>query len=103
MSVYQRIQREIDTHTVMLYIKGTREAPEAGFSSQVVAVFRTLDVDFGVANLLECAELRQAIKDFSNWPTIPQIFIRGKFLGGSDTLLEMYKSGELERILGLSP
>ncbi|OQS01539.1 glutaredoxin [Achlya hypogyna] len=103
MSIYQQIQRQVDAHDVMLYIKGTPEAPEESFSGQVVAIFKELQVDFGTANVLESPELRQAIKDFSNWPTLPQIYIHGKFVGGSDAIVDMHKAGELRRLLASKP
>lgn len=94
-----RIQGLIDAHPVFLFMKGTPVFPQCGFSSTVVAILDHLGVEYGSANVLEDAEIRQGIKDFSNWPTIPQLYVKGEFIGGCDIAKEMYQSGELQQLL----
>ena len=99
MTIAQRIQNDIDTNRVMLFMKGLPEAPMCGFSKTVVDILKDLDIDFGSANVLEDMELREGIKEFSDWPTIPQLYVDGKFIGGCDIAVEMYQSGELRPLL----
>lgn len=99
MSTNDRIQAEITGNPVMLYMKGTAMFPQCGFSSRVVQILQHLDVPFKTANVLEDAELRDGIKAFSNWPTIPQLYVHGEFVGGCDIITEMFQSGELETLL----
>jgi monothiol glutaredoxin len=96
---FERIQAEIDAHPVMLFMKGTAMFPQCGFSARVVQILSHLNVPFHTANVLEDAELRDGIKQFSNWPTIPQLYIKGEFVGGSDIVSEMFQSGELATLL----
>ncbi|MCE2574679.1 Grx4 family monothiol glutaredoxin [Komagataeibacter sp. FNDCR2] len=98
-TIAQRIQTQIDTTPVMLYMKGDANFPQCGFSARVVEVLKHMGVPFKTANVLEDAELRQGIKDFSNWPTVPQLYIKGEFIGGCDIVTEMYQTGELEKLL----
>jgi len=98
-SVSERIQSEIDEHPVMLYMKGTAMFPQCGFSARVVQILTHMGVPFATANVLEEPELREGIKEFSSWPTIPQLYVKGEFVGGCDILTEMYQSGELEALL----
>jgi len=100
MSVVDRIKSDISENDVVLYMKGTPIFPQCGFSAAVVGVLSHLGVKFKGINILEDAELRQGIKDFSNWPTIPQLYVKGEFVGGCDIVREMYQSGELQQILG---
>lgn len=93
--VHDRIQAEITENPVMLYMKGTAMFPQCGFSARVVQILTHMGVPFKTANVLEDAELRDGIKQFSNWPTIPQLYVKGEFLGGCDIITEMYQSGEL--------
>ena len=93
--VFERIQADITENPVFLYMKGNPLFPQCGFSARVVQILTHLAVPFGSANVLEDAELRDGIKAFSNWPTIPQLYIKGEFVGGSDIITEMYQSGEL--------
>jgi monothiol glutaredoxin len=93
------IQQEIDTNDVVLFMKGTAETPLCGFSSLVCAILNRLDVAYKDINVLADPELRQAIKDFTDWPTIPQLYIKGEFIGGSDIVKEMYESGELQELI----
>jgi len=98
-NVNERIQGEIDRNEVMLYMKGTPMFPQCGFSARVVQILSHMGVPFESANVLEDMELREGIKDFSNWPTIPQLYVKGEFVGGCDIVTEMFQSGELESLL----
>jgi len=100
MSVVERIKSDISENDVVLYMKGTPIFPQCGFSAAVVGVLSHLGVKFKGINILEDAELRQGIKEFSNWPTIPQLYVKGEFIGGCDIVREMHQSGELQQILG---
>jgi monothiol glutaredoxin len=97
--VSERIHNDISTNPVMLYMKGNAMFPQCGFSARVVQILTHLGVPFQTANVLEDAELRDGIKQFSNWPTIPQLYVNGEFVGGCDIVTEMYQSGELETLL----
>ena len=97
--VFERIQSEIDEAPVMLYMKGTAMFPQCGFSARVVQILTHMGVPFKTANVLEDAELREGIKQFSQWPTIPQLYVKGEFVGGCDIVTEMFQSGELETLL----
>jgi monothiol glutaredoxin len=102
MSVQERIQSLVDDNKVMLFMKGTPEQPMCGFSSTVVEILKRLNVEYNSANVLDDAadsELRNGIKEFSDWPTIPQLYINGEFVGGCDLAIELYQSGELEKII----
>ena len=94
-----RIQAEISENPVMLYMKGTALFPQCGFSARVVQILTHLEVPFKTANVLEDADLRDGIKSFSNWPTIPQLYVKGEFVGGCDIITEMFQSGELASVL----
>ncbi|MCA9641477.1 MAG: Grx4 family monothiol glutaredoxin [Myxococcales bacterium] len=98
--VQSEIQRTIESAPVVLFMKGTRGTPQCGFSAQVVSMLDSLLGDYVTVNVLSSPELRQGIKDFSCWPTIPQLYIRGEFVGGCDIVREMYQTGELEQKLG---
>jgi monothiol glutaredoxin len=98
-TVHDRIQTEIDQNSVMLYMKGTPMFPQCGFSARVVQILTHMGVPFQSANVLEDMELRDGIKQFSNWPTIPQLYVKGEFVGGCDIVTEMFQSGELETLL----
>lgn len=97
--VIERIQGEIEQNPVMLYMKGTPMFPQCGFSARVVQILSHLQVPFHSANVLEDMELREGIKEFSQWPTIPQLYVKGEFVGGCDIVMEMFQSGELESLL----
>src|SRR5689334_7861788 len=97
--VLNRIQTEIDEAPVMLYMKGTAMFPQCGFSARVVQILTHMGVPFKTANVLEDMELREGIKQFSQWPTIPQLYVKGEFVGGCDIITEMFQSGELETLL----
>jgi monothiol glutaredoxin len=90
-----RIQEMIDKNKVLLFMKGNKSIPQCGFSSRVVAVLKSEGVPFETVNVLSDPEIREGIKSFSNWPTIPQLYVNGKFVGGCDIVTEMHESGEL--------
>ena len=93
------IKNEVDQNDVCLFMKGTPDAPQCGFSMAISNMLKILEVDYKSFNVLENEELRQGIKEFSDWPTIPQLYLKGEFLGGSDIVKEMYESGELQKKL----
>ncbi|NVN11261.1 MULTISPECIES: Grx4 family monothiol glutaredoxin [Nguyenibacter] len=97
-TITQRIQQDIDANPVMLYMKGTAQFPQCGFSAKVVQILGHVGVPFQTANVLADPELRQGIKDFTNWPTVPQLYVKGEFIGGCDIVTEMFLSGELEKL-----
>jgi monothiol glutaredoxin len=94
-SIQDAIKREVSTNDVVLFMKGTPQMPMCGFSSQVVQILDYLGVDYKGVNVLADEEIRQGIKEFSNWPTIPQLYVKGEFVGGCDIVREMFQSGEL--------
>jgi monothiol glutaredoxin len=99
--IQQIIHEQVTTHPVVLYMKGTPQFPQCGFSGNAVRILQALGVkDIFSVNVLQEAEIRQGIKDYANWPTIPQLYINGEFVGGSDIMTEMYQSGELKQLLG---
>ena len=98
-SVRTQIQSIIDANEIVLFMKGTKHFPQCGFSATVVEVLRRSGSDFQDVNVLENPELRQGIKEFANWPTIPQLYVRGEFVGGCDIVREMYEKGELDAVL----
>ena len=93
---HDRIQAEITENPVMLYMKGNAMFPQCGFSARVVQILTHMGVPFKTANVLEDAALRDGIKQFSNWPTIPQLYVKGEFVGGCDIVREMFQAGELQ-------
>ena len=93
------IKNEVSQNDVCLFMKGTPDAPQCGFSMAISNMLKILEVDYKSFNVLENEELRQGIKEFSDWPTIPQLYLKGEFLGGSDIVKEMYESGELQKKL----
>jgi monothiol glutaredoxin len=96
---HDQIAKTVSENDVVLFMKGTPTFPQCGFSSTVVQVFDYLGVDYSSVNVLEDAGIRQGIKDINNWPTIPQIFVKGEFIGGCDIVREMFESGELRTLL----
>ncbi|CAI9120844.1 Grx4 family monothiol glutaredoxin [Brytella acorum] len=97
-SVSQHIQQQIDKNPVMLFMKGDKLFPQCGFSAKVVQILNHMGVPFETENVLASAELRQGIKDFSQWPTVPQLYVKGEFVGGCDIVTDMYQTGELESL-----
>jgi len=98
-NIKQRIESDVKTNKVMLYMKGTVDEPQCGFSAQVVSVLKSYDVPFETFNILEDDDIRQGIKEYSDWPTVPQLYVNGEFIGGCDILTEMHSSGELKEVL----
>ncbi|RKQ70039.1 Grx4 family monothiol glutaredoxin [Oceanibaculum indicum] len=98
-SVRDRIQGEIDSNDIVLFMKGTPTFPQCGFSAVVVQVLNHLEVDYKGINVLEDPSIRDGIKEFSNWPTIPQLYVKGEFVGGCDIVREMYETGELTDLM----
>jgi monothiol glutaredoxin len=96
MSAEDQIKQTITDNSVVLFMKGTKEMPQCGFSSRVAGVLNYMGVDFADVNVLADEELRQGIKDFSDWPTVPQLYVKGEFVGGCDIVTEMTLSGELD-------
>ncbi|HEX3346690.1 MAG TPA: Grx4 family monothiol glutaredoxin [Acetobacteraceae bacterium] len=97
--VFDRIQHDITGNDVMLYMKGNAMFPQCGFSARVVQILTHIGVPFQTANVLDDPELRDGIKQFSNWPTIPQLYVKGELVGGCDIVTEMFQSGELTTLL----
>ena len=93
------IQNYIDTNELCLFMKGTPDAPQCGFSMAVINMLKLLEVNFGSVNVLEDQNIREGIKTFSDWPTIPQLYIKKEFVGGCDIIKEMYENGELKKVL----
>ena len=101
MSAQDTIREQVTTHDVVLYMKGSPDFPMCGFSSAAVQMLKLCGVeDYFSVDVLQDPEIRQGIKEFSNWPTIPQLYVKGEFVGGSDIMREMYESGELQQLLG---
>jgi monothiol glutaredoxin len=99
LDVQQRIEQELASHPVILFMKGSPDFPQCGFSAQAVAVLRACGANFDTLNILEDPELREALKVYSSWPTFPQLYVKGELIGGSDILVEMYQAGELQPLL----
>lgn len=97
--IQNNIRETVEKNRVVLFMKGTKNFPQCGFSARAVEVLKKCGAEFKDVNVLADAELRQGIKEFSNWPTIPQVYIDGQFVGGSDILLEMFQNGELQKML----
>ena len=99
MDVNERIKEQIGNNAVLLYMKGTPDFPQCGFSAQTVAALKACGAEFAHVNIFEDPELREALKAYSNWPTFPQLYVRGELIGGCDIAMEMYESGELQALL----
>lgn len=98
-NIQETIKDLIENHDVILFMKGRKDAPMCGFSALVVQVLNTLGADYHTVNVLENQEIREGIKVYSDWPTIPQLYIKGEFIGGCDIVKEMYEEGELQELL----
>jgi monothiol glutaredoxin len=96
MNVQEQIKNIVEENSVMLFMKGSPDFPQCGFSGRLVQILQACGVQFASADVLSDDNIRQGIKDFSNWPTIPQLYVNGEFVGGSDIVTEMYESGELQ-------
>lgn len=100
MDVQEKIRQQVSENKVVLYMKGTPDAPQCGFSAAAVQILEACGAeDVATVNVLADPEIRQGIKDFSSWPTIPQLYVNGEFVGGADILREMYQNGELHKLL----
>ena len=100
MDVQEIIRQQVTSHPVVLYMKGSPTFPQCGFSASAVRILQSLGVkDFFSVDVLTNPEIRQGIKDYANWPTIPQLYINGEFIGGADIMAEMHQSGELQKLL----
>ena len=99
MNIQEKIKHQVESNPVVLYMKGTKDFPMCGFSGRVLQILRECEVDFVCFNVLEDEELRQGIKEYSNWPTIPQLYINAEFIGGCDIMNEMHANGELKTAL----
>ena len=97
MEIQERIRKVIDENSVMLFMKGSPDFPQCGFSGRVVQILEACGAEFGSADVLIDPELREGIKAYSNWPTIPQLYIQGELIGGSDIVMEMHENGELKK------
>jgi len=97
--VQARIAETVNAHEVLLFMKGSPLFPQCGFSSRAIAILDHLGVEFGSVDVLQDQGIRQGIKAFSDWPTIPQLYVKGEFVGGSDIMMEMYESGELAELM----
>jgi monothiol glutaredoxin len=96
--IFEQFKKETTENDVVLYMKGTTDFPQCGFSGMVVQVMQHLGVTFKDVNVLDDSEVREGIKQFSDWPTIPQLYVKGEFIGGADIVREMYQSGELQEL-----
>lgn len=99
MSVQEQIHQIVTQNPVVLFMKGTPTFPQCGFSSGAVQILKNCGAEFAAVNVLADEAIRQGIKEYANWPTIPQLYIRGEFIGGSDIMKELYASGELQKLL----
>jgi monothiol glutaredoxin len=95
-----RIADIVKANDVVLFMKGTSLFPQCGFSSRAIAILERLSVKYETVDVLQDPEIREGIKDYSDWPTIPQLYVRGEFVGGSDIMMEMFESGELQQLVG---
>lgn len=98
-TVAERIDELVKSNDVVLFMKGTPLFPQCGFSSRAIAILEHLDVAFHAVDVLQDQEIRQGIKDYSEWPTVPQLYVKGEFVGGSDIMMEMFEAGELQALM----
>jgi monothiol glutaredoxin len=99
VDVNARIEEQLKSHDILLYMKGTPDFPQCGFSGQAVAALNAIGKPYAFVNIFEDEEIRQGLKEYSNWPTFPQLYVKGELIGGSDIVIEMYQSGELKKLL----
>jgi len=99
MDVMDKIKQQVDSHPVLLYMKGTPDFPQCGFSARTSQVLKTLGVEFGHVNVLAEPEIRNSLPKYSNWPTFPQLFVKGELVGGCDIVVEMHETGDLKKLL----
>ncbi len=98
-AIKEKIENQVKNNKVFLYMKGTPDAPQCGFSGQAIGILKELNADFNSFNIFDDENIRQGIKEFSDWPTIPQLYINGEFVGGCDIMTEMYQNGDLAKAL----
>ena len=98
-SIKQQIENHVKKNKVFLYMKGIPDSPQCGFSAQVVSILQSYDTDFKSFNVLDDEDIRQGIKEYSDWPTGPQLYVNGEFVGGCDVMTEMHQSGDLKKVL----
>lgn len=99
MSIKEKIEDLLNKNKIVLFMKGTKQFPQCGFSARACAILQDMDLEFHDVNILEDEEMRQGIKEYGNWPTIPQLYINKQLIGGSDIMMEMYQSGELQGLV----
>jgi monothiol glutaredoxin len=99
VDINSKIEEQLGSHDILLYMKGTPDFPQCGFSGQTVAALKAVGKPFAFVNIFEDEEIRQGLKTYSNWPTFPQLYVKGELVGGSDIVVEMYHSGELKELL----
>lgn len=99
MSVIEKIEQQLASQPVVLYMKGTPDFPQCGFSSRVVQVLQECGAEYRAVNILEDQELREALKDYSNWPTYPQLYIKGELVGGCDIVMDLFQKGQLKTMI----
>ena len=99
MSIKERIEEQLGSNDVLLYMKGSPDFPQCGFSGQTVAALNAIGKPYAFVNIFEDPEIREGLKEYSNWPTFPQLYVKGELIGGCDIVIEMYNSGELKALL----
>jgi monothiol glutaredoxin len=99
MDVNERIKKQLDAYPILLYMKGTPDFPQCGFSAKTVGALRAVNAQFAYVNIFEDPEIREGLKAYSNWPTFPQLYVKGELIGGCDIAIELYESGELQEIV----
>ena len=99
MDVNQRIEQQLSSYPVLLYMKGTPDFPQCGFSGQAVAALNAIGKPYAFVNIFEDPEIREGLKEYSNWPTFPQLYVKGELIGGCDIMVEMYNNGELRDLI----
>lgn len=99
MSMVEEIKQQIESNAIIIYMKGTPDAPQCGFSARAANTLKACGAPFTAVNVLDNPDIRQGIKEYSNWPTIPQVYIKQQFIGGSDIVAEMYENGELQQLI----
>ena len=99
MDINERIEEQLESNQVMLYMKGSPDFPQCGFSGQTVAALKAIGKPFAYVNIFEDPEIREGLKQYSNWPTFPQLYVKGELIGGCDIVMEMFESGDLQNLL----
>ena len=99
MDVKSRIEEQLKSHDILLYMKGTPDFPQCGFSGQTIAALNSIGQPYAFVNIFEDQEVREGLKEYSNWPTFPQLYVKGELIGGCDIVMEMFHSGELKELL----